>query len=157
MCTVSENGEFMSFQDLKAKYGLEKTRIFFRYMQLRDYFTREIRLESDETSNNVIGVIVDGYKQKGPRVISAFYQALERSGGEGNNALHKSKMGSRVTDSNNRGRMVSNVWTIYIHKLTTMGGVLLEEFNPLFHNTQNKKQATCYTTALLEAVWEQAG
>lgn len=56
-------------------------------MQLRDYFTKEIRSESDETSNNAIGIIVDAYKQKGP------WAFLPSFGGKwgGNNALHKSK------------------------------------------------------------------
>lgn len=52
----------MSFQDLKANYDLEN-KDFFRYLQLRDYFTKEIRSDPDETSNNAIGVIVDAYKQ----------------------------------------------------------------------------------------------
>lgn len=44
MCMVSENGEFMSFQDLKINYGLENKDLF-RDLQIRDYFTKEIRLE----------------------------------------------------------------------------------------------------------------
>lgn len=47
---------------------------------------------------------------------------------------------------------------MYIHKLTTMEGILTKEFNLLFHNTQNKKHATCCTThtpsTLWEAIWE---
>lgn len=34
-----------------------------------------------------------------------------------------------------------------------MEGSLWEEFNLPFHNSQNKKQANCCTTTLLEAVW----
>uniref|UniRef100_A0A8D0ATN1 Uncharacterized protein n=1 Tax=Sander lucioperca TaxID=283035 RepID=A0A8D0ATN1_SANLU len=77
--TVSAGGEFLSFQDLKTKYGLEN-KDFYRYMQLRNDFTKEIR--PVETINKVIGVIMDSYKQKGSRPISAFYQALGESRGE---------------------------------------------------------------------------
>lgn len=69
-----------------------KTKIFF--FLLRDYLIKEIRSEPEETSNNVIGVTVN-----------AFSQALGGSRG-GNNGLHKSKMGSRVKDSNDRGKIV---------------------------------------------------
>ena len=42
ICTVSDGGQFLSFQDLKTKYSLEN-KDFYRYLQLRDYFTKEIR------------------------------------------------------------------------------------------------------------------
>lgn len=39
---------------------------------------REMRSETEKKSNNVICVmVVDTYKQKGPRVISVCYQALK--------------------------------------------------------------------------------
>lgn len=79
ICTVSEGRHFLSFQDLKTKYSLEN-KDFYRYLQLRDYFTKEWR--SNETINKVIGVIIDSYKQKGSRPISAFYRALGESRGE---------------------------------------------------------------------------
>lgn len=76
VCTVSEDGQFLSFQELKTKYNLEN-RDFYRFLQLRDYFIKEIR--PSETINEVIGVIIKSYKQKGSRPISAFYQALTES------------------------------------------------------------------------------
>ena len=76
ICTVSEDGQFLSFQDLKTKYSLEN-KDFYRYLQLRDYFTKERR--SNETINKVIGIVIDSYKQKGSRPISAFYRALGES------------------------------------------------------------------------------
>lgn len=42
-------------------------------MQLRDYFTKEIRSNLN---------MIDGYKQKGSRPISAFYQVMGESKGE---------------------------------------------------------------------------
>lgn len=74
----------MSFQDLKTKYDLEKKDYIYMYdtLQIRAYFTREIRSEPEETSNNVICVIADAYKQNGPQVISVFYQALEEGRGD---------------------------------------------------------------------------
>ena len=61
ICTVSEGGQFLSFQELKTKYRLEN-KDFYRYLQLRDCFTKEIR--SNETINKVIGVI-DSYNRSG--------------------------------------------------------------------------------------------
>lgn len=49
-------------------------------MQLRHYFTKEIR--SNKNINKVVRVIIDSYKQKGSQPISAFYQAMGDSKGE---------------------------------------------------------------------------
>ncbi|KAF3844504.1 hypothetical protein F7725_007667 [Dissostichus mawsoni] len=85
MCTVTKNGSMMSFVDLKEKYGLENSD-FFRYLQLRDYFIKEIQTK---TSNGVIDILIRTYNRTRLKATSA---------------LHKNKRDSRATS------------TVYINK-----------------------------------------
>lgn len=41
ICTITKDGQLMSFQDLKDRYTLKKTD-FYQYLQLRDYYSKEV-------------------------------------------------------------------------------------------------------------------
>ena len=63
----------MCFQDLREVYNLENED-FFRYLQLRDYFTREI--QNPDNPNGVIGVMEQACNGTRFKTISALYQNL---------------------------------------------------------------------------------
>ena len=72
VCTIIENGKMQSFENLRKKYDLDKHE-FFRYLQVRDYYDKEIKTDS---MSEVIKIMVQSYENKKCRVISALYQAL---------------------------------------------------------------------------------
>lgn len=74
-CTLEKKGEMEGFQDMREKYGLGKQE-FFRYLQLRDYYGKCIRRKSSMEENGVIQIIVNSYRGKKTRTISALYKAL---------------------------------------------------------------------------------
>lgn len=82
-----------------SKYGL-KNKDFFRY--LRDYFKKEIRSEPDENFKLHDWGDCGCIQTEGALSHLCFLPSFGRKQG-GNNALHKSKMGSRVKDLNNKG------------------------------------------------------
>jgi len=65
MCTILTNGNIMSFQDLRETYG---------YLQLRDYFIREIG--SPKILNGVTDVLMRVHNESKIKVASVFYQNL---------------------------------------------------------------------------------
>lgn len=73
--TLEKDGELESFQNIKDKYALGKNE-FYRYLQLRDYYKKEIRRDSSIEVNNVIQIMIDSYKYTKIRIISTLYQAL---------------------------------------------------------------------------------
>ena len=62
----------MSFQELKVKFGLERQDLF-RYLQIRDYITKEIKVDPKTELNGIIRIIIEAYHLGKSRVISAFY------------------------------------------------------------------------------------
>lgn len=58
MCTLTKNGNVMNFEELKTSYGLGD-RDHFRYLQLRDYFIKEI--QAVKTLNGVLDVMIRTY------------------------------------------------------------------------------------------------
>ena len=74
-CTVIENGDLRSFQDLKDRFAL-RNQDLFRYLQLRDYYNKKVKREALEENNPVIEVIVSAYHQKTLRIISKLYHSL---------------------------------------------------------------------------------
>uniref|UniRef100_A0A671XN45 Reverse transcriptase domain-containing protein n=1 Tax=Sparus aurata TaxID=8175 RepID=A0A671XN45_SPAAU len=80
MCTLIKNGNFMNFQEIKQKYNLNN-RDHFRYLQIRDYFDKEIRHNVDLDNNGIIRTIIGVYNSKKYRIISTVYHNLmERRG-----------------------------------------------------------------------------
>jgi len=55
MCTLAKTGNVMNFQELKTSYGLENGNPFI-YLQLRDYFMKEI--QTVKTVNSVLDVMI---------------------------------------------------------------------------------------------------
>ena len=78
-CVLENNGILESFTDLKGKYRLEK-QDFFRYLQLRDYYNREIKGRPSMEVNGVIQIFKKIYRGKKLRFISAIYTALISDG-----------------------------------------------------------------------------
>ena len=58
MCTLTKKGYVMNFQQLKMSYGLDNGE-HFRYLQLRDYFIKEIQTVKD--LNGVLDVMTRTY------------------------------------------------------------------------------------------------
>lgn len=75
LCTVIRGGRFMSFQEMKDKFLLSN-QDHFRYLQLRDYFNKEVKSTIELDKNNVIHTILGAYILKGKRTISILYQQL---------------------------------------------------------------------------------
>ena len=67
MCMLTKNGNVMNFQELKTSYGLEN-RDNFRYLQLRDYFIKEI--QAVKTLNGVLHVMTRTYSGTKLRAVS---------------------------------------------------------------------------------------
>lgn len=76
MCTLTKNGNVMNFQELKTSYGLEN-RDHFRYLQLRDYFIKEI--QTVKTSNGVLDVMTRTYSGTKFKAVSVLYRNLRDS------------------------------------------------------------------------------
>ena len=62
MCTLIKNGNFMSFQEMKQKYDLSNLD-HFRYLQIRDYFDKEIK-HNVNLDNGLIRNIIGIYSSK---------------------------------------------------------------------------------------------
>ena len=77
VCTLLVDGQMRSFEDLRLTYDLDKHE-FYRYLQIRDYYTKKIKMES---MNPLIRIMVQAYNNKKCRVISAVYQGLMTSKG----------------------------------------------------------------------------
>lgn len=68
-------GGLESFQNMRVKYDLGKHE-FFRYLQLRDYYRKEIKVDPSTQVNVVIQTIISIYKDTNIRMISVLYQKL---------------------------------------------------------------------------------
>ena len=73
MCTLIKNGNFMSFHEIKQKYNLNN-QDHFRYLQIRDYFDKEIKQNVNLDNNRIITNIIGIYNSKKYRIIS--YQCI---------------------------------------------------------------------------------
>lgn len=52
-CTLVKDEQLESFQNMKEKYNLDKQE-FYRYLQLRDYYLKEVRMDPSTDVNGVI-------------------------------------------------------------------------------------------------------
>lgn len=57
-CTITENGQLRSFQDLKDRSAL-RNQDLFRYFQLREYYNKEIRRENPNDVSSVIEIMIN--------------------------------------------------------------------------------------------------
>lgn len=87
ICTIMENEELLTFQTLKEKFSLTN-RDLFRYIQFRDYFNREIKMEISHEMNPVVKIMMNAYKSnsKSAKIISMFYVSIMES--KGNSTLY---------------------------------------------------------------------
>lgn len=76
ICTLIKKGNIMSFQELKTKYDLDNKDLF-RYLQLRDYFRKEI--QNIKTLNGIIDLMNKVYTGKKFREIAVIYRNLRDS------------------------------------------------------------------------------
>ena len=73
--TVMEKGEIKSFLKLRREYELEQ-QDFYMYLQIRDYFNKEIKPDLPGELNKVVVTLCNAYKNKYGRVISELYQGM---------------------------------------------------------------------------------
>ena len=75
-CVISSDSGLNSFQHLQEKHDLDK-RDFYRFLQLRHHFDRNIRTQ-ENCDRNLINIIIDAYKGKiYKKVVSKIYLCLQ--------------------------------------------------------------------------------
>ena len=74
-CTLTGGGRLPTFEELRKKYGLDN-REFFMYLQLRDYYTKEIEGKAQGETNGVVQIMINKYKGYKIRMVSGMYQQL---------------------------------------------------------------------------------
>lgn len=72
ICTMVEGGQLQSFEKLRERFGLDKHEQY-RYLQIKDYYEKEIKTDTD---NEVVEVFQRAYEGKKCRVISVLYRSL---------------------------------------------------------------------------------
>lgn len=77
-CTITKEGVLLSFRDMKCRFGLEN-QDFFRYLQIRDYFEKEIKVNIHNKSYKIIRVLSDIHKGSRIKPISAFYVSFSEN------------------------------------------------------------------------------
>lgn len=76
MCTITKEGNMISFQEMKDVFGLANADLF-RYLQVRDYYLKEIK--KDEV-HPLINIFVTSYQRFTPKAISKLYLCILGSG-----------------------------------------------------------------------------
>ncbi len=76
-CLISTENGLESFQQLSHKYNLDK-QDFFRYLQVRHYFNKNIRdIREEDTGSTIVQIFVDTYKKKvNKKIVSRIYSCL---------------------------------------------------------------------------------
>lgn len=74
-CVLMKKRQLESFQNIKEKYDLNK-HDFYKYLQLRNYFLKEIKMDPSGEMNGVIQTIINAYKETKVRIISRLYKKL---------------------------------------------------------------------------------
>ena len=79
--SIIEKNTLQSFQTLREKYNLEK-QDFFRYLQLRHYFLKEIdKKQTKPEPNGIIQLIIQTYNSSTKSIISKLYQGIANGRG----------------------------------------------------------------------------
>lgn len=74
-CVLENNGRLESFQNLEQRFELGR-HDFFRFLQMRDYYNKEIQVGPSMEESNIIQIMIKAYKGSNIRMISALYKAL---------------------------------------------------------------------------------
>lgn len=75
-CVATKNNKMKSFQELKLVFDL-RNQDLFRYLQLRDYFNKEVmKHTTKEGVNPLIEVMYGAYQNKTGKIVSKLYAAL---------------------------------------------------------------------------------
>jgi len=69
LCIVIKNNKMKSFQELKDNFDLNNQDLF-RYLQLRDYYCKEIKGSSSNVVNPLIEIMCGAYQQKTNKILS---------------------------------------------------------------------------------------
>lgn len=88
LCTVIKEGSILSFQDLKERFSLDN-QDHFRYLQLRNYYNKEVKPNINVDKNRVIKTVIGAYSFKSKRIISVLYKQLMESKGNTTYVKHK--------------------------------------------------------------------
>lgn len=76
LCKIISKGELDSFQHLSQLFNLER-QDFYRYLQVRNFFTKEIRGLNPENFSKIIQIFIDAYKCENIRgVTGKLYKAI---------------------------------------------------------------------------------
>lgn len=88
-CRLIQNNRLHSFQTIREKYNLEK-QDFFRYLQLRQYFLKEMgKKEANTVPNDIIQLITQTYTIGSKSVISRLYQGIVKGRGSSTNYIRE--------------------------------------------------------------------
>lgn len=60
---------------------------YYRYIQVKDYYGKEIKIDKSVGRNPLIQLVVNAYEGKKVRAISALYQALHENRGNSTNYI----------------------------------------------------------------------
>ncbi|ROL05644.1 LINE-1 retrotransposable element ORF2 protein [Anabarilius grahami] len=74
-CIAIKNNKMKSFQELKDSFDLNNHDLF-RYLQLRDYYCKEIKGISSDVVNPLIEIMCGAYQQKTNKIVSKLYRSL---------------------------------------------------------------------------------
>uniref|UniRef100_A0A3Q2ZLE5 Reverse transcriptase domain-containing protein n=2 Tax=Kryptolebias marmoratus TaxID=37003 RepID=A0A3Q2ZLE5_KRYMA len=75
LSVVLKDGHFKSFQELQQEFAL-RTQDHFRYLQLRDFYNKEIKHKIDPNENGIVKMLIEIYKGKKHRTVSLLYKYL---------------------------------------------------------------------------------
>lgn len=147
VCTATEKGEMKSFQQLKNKHDLTNQDLF-RYLQVRDYFIKQIKTNEDET-HPIVKLIAQAYNKNIQKPVSVLYHCLMTSKRDSTLYL-KSKWERELGEGIPEGMWYEMVKT---HQ-TTSQSLIWREFNwknliryfitPNIKSKQMKVQQPCW-------------
>lgn len=80
VCTLTHRGLLKGFKELQKEFRLEN-KDFFRYLRIRDYYVKRIKLTLSEEVNTVIYIMTEAYNKKNRKIISKIYQGLQKQNG----------------------------------------------------------------------------
>lgn len=130
ICTMVKRGKLQSFEKLRDKFGLDEHEQY-RYLQIRDYYEKEIKTDTD---NEVIEVFKRAYEGKKCRVISALYGSL-MSCRKSSSLYIKEKWEKDLKE-----QITEEEWfnicknTVHGHQLQDLERIQLEKYGQIFYN-----------------------
>lgn len=89
VCTLVEGKNFKSFEKLKQEFKLEN-RHLYRYLQLRDFYQKEVKRNLSEEIQKLILFVAKAYENTPLKIVSKLYGCLQECNGR-NSLYVKSK------------------------------------------------------------------